>query len=221
MKKDADIKHDVIKELEWDTRVNETEIGVSVTSAVVTLTGTVSSWGKKVAAAEAAHRVNGVLDVANDITVKPVGSDARTDTDIARAVRSALEWDVFIPDARVRSTVSQGWVTLEGEVEYYSHCSDAEHAIRNLTGVHGVTNHIQVTSPKVDANDVRNALEKALERHAAQDAKRITIDISEGRVSLTGAVHSISERDAVVGAAQATPGVRAVVNHLRVEPYAA
>ncbi|HTV22881.1 MAG TPA: BON domain-containing protein [Polyangiaceae bacterium] len=221
MKNDADIKQDVIKELKWDTRVNETEIGVGVTSGVVTLTGTVNSWGKKLAAGEAAHRVDGALDVANDIAVKPVGSYMRTDTDIARAIRSALEWDVFIPDDRIRSTVSQGWVTLDGDVEYYNHRSDAERAVRNLAGVRGVTNQIVVSSTKVDPGEIRSSLEQALKRHAARDAKRIAIDISEGRVSLTGSVHSIAERDAVVGAARATPGVRAVVNHLRVEPYAA
>jgi osmotically-inducible protein OsmY len=221
MKTDADIKQDVIQELKWDTRVNETEIGVGVVARVVTLTGTVSSWGKKLAAGEAAHRVDGVLDVANDIGVKPVGSYARTDTDIARAVRSSLEWDVFIPDDRIRSTVSQGWVTLEGDVDYYSHRNDAERAVRNLAGVRGVTNRIEVKTAKVDPRDIRSSLEEALKRHAARDAKRIAIDISEGRVSLTGSVHSISERQAVVGAAKATPGVRAVVDHLRVEPYAA
>src|SRR5688572_30137255 len=220
MKKDTDIKQDVIKELKWDTRVDETEIGVSVSAGVVTLTGTVSSWGKKLVAGEAAHRVVGVLDVANDITVKLAGSYARTDTDIARAVRSALEWDVFIPDDQIRSTVSQGWVTLEGEVSCYSHRSDAERAVRNLTGVRGVTNQILVASTTVDPQRIRDALEAALQRHATRDAKRIAIDINEGRVHLTGAVHSISEREAVLGAAKASPGVRAVVNHLRIEPDA-
>jgi osmotically-inducible protein OsmY len=173
MKTDADIKQDVIQELKWDTRVNETEIGVGVVARVVTLTGTVSSWGKKLAAGEAAHRVDGVLDVANDIGVKPVGSYARTDTDIARAVRSSLEWDVFIPDDRIRSTVSQGWVTLEGDVDYYSHRNDAERAVRNLAGVRGVTNRIEVKTAKVDPRDIRSSLEEALKRHAARDAKRI------------------------------------------------
>ena len=217
MKKDADLKQDVIKELKWESRVNETEIGVSVTGGVVTLTGTVTSWGKKVAAEEAAHHVDGVLDVANDIDVKPVGSYARTDTDIARAVRSALEWDVFIPDERIRSTVSQGWVTLEGDVDFYNHRADAERAVRNLSGVRGVVNRIEVAAAKVNAHDIRDALKEALERHAARDANRISIDISNGRVSLSGTVHSASERRAVVGAARATPGVLGVVDQLRVE----
>jgi osmotically-inducible protein OsmY len=221
MKPDADLKQDVIKELKWDSRVNETEIGVSVAGGVVTLTGTVTSWGKKSAAEEAAHRVNGVLDVANDIVVKPVGSHVKTDTDIARAVRSALEWDVFIPDERIRSTVSDGWVTLEGDVEYYNHRSDAERAVRNLTGVRGVVNRIEVRALRLQSRDIRDALEAALQRHAARDAKRISIDISDGRVSLSGTVHSASERQAVVGAARATPGVQAVVDQLRVEPHAA
>jgi osmotically-inducible protein OsmY len=222
MKKiDSDIKHEVERELEWDTRVNEPEIGVSVTDGVVTLNGSVGSWGKKLAAQEAAHRVTGVLDVANDIKVKPVDSYARTDTDIARAVRSTLEWNVFIPDERIRSTVTQGWVTLEGDVEYWTQSADAERAVRNLAGVLGVTNRIEVKAPKVRAEDIRHALEGALKRHVERDVKRIAIEIRDGRVSLTGAIHSAAEREAVIGAARATAGVRDVIDHLRVEPYAA
>jgi osmotically-inducible protein OsmY len=220
-KSDSEIKEAVTKELKWDTRVDEAAIGVAVTGGVVTLTGAVNSWGKKISAQEAAHRVAGVLDVANDIAVKPTGSHVRTDTDIALAVRSVLEWDVFIPDDRIRSTVAGGWVTLEGEVDYWTSSADADRAVRNLAGVLGVTNRIEVKQARVNAADLRSALEDALKRHAERDAHRITIDIKDGRVSLTGAVHSSSERLAVMGAAKATPGVREVIDHLRVEPHAA
>ena len=97
-KTDTQIHHDVLEELKWDSRVDETEVGVQVARGVVTLTGTVTSWAKRVAAQEAARRVIGVLDVANDIKVKVPGGLARTDTEIAQAVRQALEWDVFVPD---------------------------------------------------------------------------------------------------------------------------
>lgn len=216
--KDSVIKQYIIDELKWDTRVDETEIGVSVTGGIVTLTGVVSSWGKKLAAADAAHRVHGVLDVANDISVKPAGSCLRTDTDIARAVRSALEWNVFIPDTQIRTTVSQGWVTLEGEVEYHSQRSDAERALRDLAGVRGVTNQIRVTSTKLDPREIQSALEEALIRRATRSAKRITIDIEDGRVTLSGSVESAGERQAVLEAARATPGVRDVLDRLCVEP---
>ena len=217
---DSEIKQAVLRELKWDIRVEETEVGVVVAAGVVTLSGTVSSWGKKVAAQEAAHRVAGVLDVANDIKVKTLGSPGRTDTDIAQAVRNTLEWDVFVPDTRIRSTVSEGWVTLEGDVDYWSQRDDTERAVRNLAGVRGVTNKIEIKPLKVLPADLRKSLEQALGRHAERDAARIVVDVEEGRVSLSGVVHSWAERNAVIGAARGTPGVRDIDDHLRIEPYA-
>ena len=132
-KMDAQIHHDVLEELKWDSRVDETEVGVQVASGVVTLTGAVTSWAKRVAAQEAAHRVIGVHDVANDIKVKMPGGLTRTDTEIAQAVRRALEWDVFVPEDKITSTVTDGWVTLDGAVDTWSQRNDAERAVRNLT----------------------------------------------------------------------------------------
>jgi osmotically-inducible protein OsmY len=220
-KTDAEIQQAVLRELKWDTRVEETDVGVEVDAGAVTLTGTVTSWAKRVAAQEAAHRVAGVLDVANDIKVKLPGSAGRTDTEIARAVRNALEWDVFVPDTRIRSTVSDGWVTLEGEVDYWNQRDDAARAIRNLLGVRGVTNQIFVKPPKVIPYDVRKAIEDALGRQAKREAQRINVEVHDGRVSLAGVVHSWAEKEAVVGAATGTLGVRDVEDHLRIEPYAA
>src|SRR5262245_26051214 len=104
-KSDSQIQQEVLQELKWDTRVEETEVGVEVDQGVVTLTGTVSSYAKRLAAQEAAHRVIGVLDVANDIQVKVPGGLTRTDTEIAQAVRRALEWDIWVPDGRIQSTI--------------------------------------------------------------------------------------------------------------------
>lgn len=219
MKSDSEIQQAVLRELKWDTRVEETEVGVEVDNGVVTLTGTVGSWAKRLAAQEAAHRVAGVLDVANDIQVKVAGSAMRTDTDIARAVRDALEWNVFVPDTSIRSTVAQGWVTLEGDVEVFSERQEAERAVANLAGVRGVTNRIEVKPPKVYAFDVRTAIEQALERQADRSAGRVQLEVHDGRVSVTGVVHSWAEKRAVIGAATGTPGVRLVEDHLRIQPY--
>ena len=143
-KTDAEIQQDVLRELTWDTRVEETDVGVEVDDGVVTLSGTVSSWGKRHAAAEAAHRVRGVLDVANNIVVKIPGTPGRTDTEVARAVRNALVWDVFVPDTRIRSTVSDGVVTLDGDADTRAQAEDAERAVRNLAGVRAVMSLIEV-----------------------------------------------------------------------------
>jgi osmotically-inducible protein OsmY len=217
-KTDTQIHHDVLEELKWDSRVDETEVGVQVDGGIVTLTGTVTSWAKRVAAQEAARRVIGVLDVANDIKVKVLGGLPRTDTEIAQAVRRALEWDVFVPEQQITSTVTDGWVTLEGTVERWSQRDDAERAVRNLIGVKIVVNKITVTPAKPVTEDVQKAIEQALERRAEREARRIQVDVRDGTVTLTGAVHSWAERKSVLAAARFTPGVRAVEDHLRTEP---
>ncbi|HZM52869.1 MAG TPA: BON domain-containing protein [Vicinamibacteria bacterium] len=145
-KTDSEIQQDVLQEMKGDTRVEETDVGVEVDGGIVTLSGTVSSWGKRHAAAEAAHRVRGVLDVANNIVVKLPGTPGRTDTEVAHAVRNALAWDVFVPDTQIRSTVSDGVVMLDGEVDTWAQAEDAEKAVRNLAGVRAVTSLISVKS---------------------------------------------------------------------------
>jgi osmotically-inducible protein OsmY len=219
-KSDKELRKAVVRELEWDSRTNDAALDVEVNGGVVTLVGTVSSWAKKIAAQEAAHRVHGVLDVANDLQIVVQGSDGRSDTEIAQAVRLALQWDVFVPDARIRSTVSRGWVTLEGDVDYLSQRDDCDKIVRNLAGVRGVTNKIEVAPSKVDQAAVKSAIEAALERHAEREAHHVGVLVENGRATLNGTVGSRAERDAVVGAARGTAGVRAVEDHLRIEPYA-
>jgi len=218
-KTDSEIQQDVLRELKWDPRVEETDVGVEVDGAVVTLTGTLGSWGERVAAEEAAHRVRGVLDVANDIVVRPPGTPGRTDTEIARAVRSALVWDVFVPDERVQSTVSDGVVTLKGVVDSWSQRDSADRAIRNLAGVRAVLNKLEVKPPKVAAVDVRQAIEDALDRQAEREARQIRVEVRDSEVTLSGTVRSWAERQAAIGAAKGTPGVRSVQDGLRIEPY--
>jgi len=217
-KSDTQIHHDVLEELKWDSRVDETEVGVQVDGSVVTLTGTVTSWAKRVAAQEATRRVIGVLDVANDIKVKVPGGLARTDTEIAQAVRQVLEWDVFVPEEQITSIVTDGWVTLEGTVERWSQREDAERAVRNLTGVKIVVNKITVKPAKPVTGDVRKAIEEALERRAEREARQIRVDVRDGTVTLTGPVHSWAEHKSVLAAARFTPGVHTVEDHLRTEP---
>jgi osmotically-inducible protein OsmY len=215
----AEIQQDVLRELKWDTRVDETDVGVEVDEGIVTLTGTVDSWGKKVAAEEAAHRVWGVLDVANDITVRLPGAPGRTDTEIAQAVRRALEWDIFVPEERVKSTVSEGMVTLKGEVDTWAERDDADRAVRYLAGVRGVVNQLAVKPSRITPAQVKSSLEDALERHAEREAMRIKVDVRDAEVTLSGAVHSWSAKLAALGAAKGIPGVRNVRDQLRIEPY--
>jgi osmotically-inducible protein OsmY len=217
-KSDAEVRKAVLRELEWDSRTNDAAVDVEVAGGVVTLVGTVSSWAKKVAAQEAAHRVHGVLDVANNLQIVVLGSDGRSDTEIAQAVRLALQWDVFVPDTRIRSTVSRGWVTLEGDVDYLNQRDDCERAVRHLAGVRGVTNKIEVAQSQADPAAIKSAIEAALARRAEREAHHVGVLVENGRATLNGTVGSRADRDAVVGAARSTAGVRAVDDRLRIEP---
>jgi len=216
---DRELTQQVLSELRWDSRLACTDISVAVNEAVATLTGSVSSYARKVAAQEAAHRVAGVLDVANDIMVEPIKLFARTDTEIASAVRNALEWDALVPNEVITSTVSDGWVTLEGNVKYWREREDAERAILRLAGVVGVINNITIRKQTVDPKELREQIEYALERRADREAERLRVDVHDGAVDLWGRVHSWQEKRAVLGSISHAPGVSRVVDHLRVDPY--
>jgi osmotically-inducible protein OsmY len=220
-KTDSQIQQEVLRELSWDPRVEETEVGVGVDRGVVTLTGTVSSWAKRVAAQDAAHRVAGVLDVANDVQVKLPGNLVRTDTEVAQAVRRALEWDALVPHDRIQSTVSDGWVTLEGNVDTWVEREDTARAVQNLLGVRGVTDKLAVRTVKpVQADRVRAAIEEALARRAEREAKHIQVEVTgAGTVTLTGQVRSWAEKRATLAAARFAPGVRSVEDHLEINPW--
>lgn len=216
---DSDLKRRILRELKWDSRISWASINVEVNDAVATLTGSVLSYAQKIAAQEAAHRVVGVLDVANDIEVNPSDGFVRTDTELARAVRSALEWDALVPDNQIQSTVSDGWVTLAGEVDYGRERIDAERAIRCLSGVVGVLNKITIRKQTVNEDQLREEIEDALETRAARETERLRIEVHDGAVDLWGRVHSWQERRAVLGSISHAPGVIQVRDHLRIDPY--
>lgn len=218
-KSDSELAQRIMRELKWDSRIEWATINVQVTDAVATLTGLASSYAKKVAAQEAAHRVAGILDVANDIRVKPIDRWARTDTEVASAVRNALEWDALVPNELIQSTVSSGWVTLEGDVDFWREREDAERAILRLAGVVGVTNQITIRRRPVDPKELREHIEYALERRADREAERLRVDVHDGSVDLWGRVHSWQEKRAVIGSIGHAPGVTEVKDHLRIDPY--
>lgn len=215
-KTDAQIQQDVLSELHWDSRVDETDVGVTVHGGIVKLTGTVASYPKRLAAKEAAHRVGGVRDVANDLEVK-VPHDVPSDTEIAAAVRNALIWDTRVPHPKILSTVTDGIVTLEGVVDYTSQRDEATRAIENLVGVRGVRNEIAVFQPQVAPHALRASIQAALERQVQRETQRIQIDVVDGKVTVTGTVRSRAEHDAVIGAAWGTRGVQIVIDQVHVD----
>ena len=210
MKTDAQIQADVIRELDWDPSVTHEHIGVAVTDGIVTLSGTVPSYIEKTAAEKASQRVAGVKAVVEKIEVKLPGSLHRDDQDIARTIVDQFRWHSQVPDDLVKASVENGWVDLNGEVEWDFQRSAAEEAVRGLLGVKGITNKISIRPKAVQPSDIKDKIEDALKRAAEREANRIAVQVRGTRVILSGKVRSFAELRDVRGAVFSAPGVTSV-----------
>jgi osmotically-inducible protein OsmY len=217
MRSDSEIKRDVEDELRWNPDIDATDIAVSVNKGVVTLSGFAGSYLDKYEAEEAAKRVAGVVGVANDIEVRLPSTDQRPDPEIARDAVAAIKSRLPLSSENIKVIVKEGWVTLEGEVEWHYQRQTAESAVRYMKGVKGVTNLIQL-KPKVEPAEIKRKIEEALRRMADVDANRIQVEAHGGEVILKGTVRSWVEREEAERAAWSAPGVTKVEDRIAVAP---
>jgi osmotically-inducible protein OsmY len=217
MRSDIDIKRDVEAELRWNPDIDATDIAVSVKNGVVTLSGFVRSYAQKYEAEQTAKRVNGVAAVANDVEVRLPIFNQRPDPEIARDAVEEIEKNLPYSSDHIRVIVRDGWVTLEGSVEWNYQRQRAEQVVRRVRGVKGVTN-LMALQPRVPPVEVKHKIEEAFRRSAELDANRITVETDGGTVTLRGTVRSWAERQEAERVAWATPGVVRVENLIAISP---
>jgi osmotically-inducible protein OsmY len=213
--KDDQLHQDVLDELDFEPSVNAAHIGVAVEDGIVTLSGEVGSFAEKYNAERAVRRVKGVHGIVEHIKVVFPSDKVTGDAEIAERVLASLKWSALVPADRVTVKVENGWVALNGELDWQFQKSAAEAAVRRLSGIKGISNLIKLP-PQVAGTNVKQRIEDALKRNAEVEAQRIQVGVNGSKVILNGSVDTWHERNVAESAAWAVPGVTMVEDHLRI-----
>jgi hypothetical protein len=215
MKTDLQIQSDVQSQLKWEPQLNASEIGVSVKHGVVTLSGIVDTFPKKLAAERVAKSILGVKAVAVDLQVGISPVNRKTDTEIAEACINALKWDSAVPDDKIKVKVENGFVILDGTVEWSYQRIAAKKALANISGLKGIENLITVKQ-KPSSLDIKKQIRDSFIRTAGQEADRVKVEVLGDRVILSGTVVSLQEKEEAENTAWSTAGVNEVENKITV-----
>lgn len=215
MKTDLEIQNDVLTELMYDPYIHASQIGVEVSNGVVTLSGHVESYHEKWKAEKIAKRVKGVCALAQEIKVILPGSSSRSDSEIAHQIHSLINWSTLDPDNHIKAKVEEGFVTLSGTVESHSQKELTQHLISNLIGITGICNLIEI-EPQLSVPLVKKDIAESFRRQAIDEANNLNIVIDHHVVTLSGKVHSWSERNSAINAAWAIPSVKNVIDKIHI-----
>lgn len=217
MNDNEQLQKDVRDAILWEPLLNDTEITVTADEGVVTLTGTVDSYVKKSEAEDAAKQVAGVLAVLVNIEIRLKGQAEKTDEEIAADIATAFYWNQLVPADKIRIRVEKGWVTLEGELFWNYEREAAEKSIGYLDGIKGLTNDLLIKSEAHDQVE-KAAIEQALKRNWSINEHGIEVQVLGNKVTLTGHVHSVYQKDQAGRIAWNAPGVWTVENELTIVP---
>ncbi len=216
MKSDIELQKEILNELKWEPGVKVEKVGVHIDSGVVHLTGEVDSYPEKMAVERAVKRVPGVTAIAQEMKVRLLDEYERNDEDMAGLIGNALEWNVSVPHDDVKVTVQDGWVMLDGTVDFWYQRNAAEEAVRNMVGVKGVTNRVLV-KPSPTPQNLKEQIERNMVRVARLDARQVEVEVTSGKAILTGTVSTVAERDEAERAVCTAPGISEIENKIKVK----